>query len=393
MRKKRTWSIGPLWWHREAIVYVCLWVTVFVAPMVQTYVAAFTQEEPFMDWPEVFRTWTFLVSFLFVFLVHNFVLTPLLLKERRRSLYILLVVILIMFTYAAQKAVGPSRYFSQPGPPPPSLTNRIAPPDEPLGPPDEPNGPPRDLGREDLSIVLGYILIIGMNVGIKLYFRSEQQEARRQLSERRNLEQQMEYLKYQVNPHFFMNTLNNIHALIDIDPSKAKSSVIELSRMMRYVLYEGSRDLISVKKEMDFLRSYIELMRLRYYGKVSIECHLPPVMPEKLIPPLLLIIFVENAFKHGISYKEPSFIRVAVTMSDETLSFRCENSKYSLAPDGHKGVGLANVRKRLSLLYGSRCSLVIENGDKAFNVKLTIPFAEKPSDEPLRRSEVTLPLE
>lgn len=339
-----------------------------------------------MEWGEVFHTWTFLASFFFVFIVHNTLIAPILLQDKRHLLYGMMVVILIMFTFAVQHAVGPSRFSAPQAPPPPSRNDDRR-------PPDEPHDPPRDLWREDISIVLGYILIIGMNIGVKLYFRSEQNEAMKRLLERKSLEQQMEYLKYQVNPHFFMNTLNNIHALIDIDPPKAKSSVIELSKMMRYVLYEGSRKYITLKKEIEFLRSYVDLMAMRYHGRVRIERDLPSSVPERLIPPLLLIIFVENAFKHGISYKEESFMRISIHLDEECLSFRCTNSKFPHAAGGRVGVGLANVRKRLAMLYGDKCSLVIENGEKIFDVQLRIPFAEKPSDAAVMQGEVKLPLE
>ena len=119
------------------------------------------------------------------------------------------------------------------------------------------------------------------------------------LLEKENLNQQLEYLKYQINPHFFMNTLNNIHALVDIDPEKAKTTIVELSKMMRYLLYEGNNSLIPLHREVEFLRNYITLMKLRYTDKVKIDTDIPVSLPDRRLPPLLLITFVENAFKHG----------------------------------------------------------------------------------------------
>ena len=118
-----------------------------------------------------------------------------------------------------------------------------------------------------------------------------------------NLTTRYNMLVGQINPHFFMNTLNNIHALIDIDTEYAKSAVIELSKMMRYVLYESGSETISLKKDIQFIENYIELMRIRYDSSIDICLDYPATIPNKVaIPPLLLIVFVENAFKHGVSY-------------------------------------------------------------------------------------------
>lgn len=106
-----------------------------------------------------------------------------------------------------------------------------------------------------------------------------------------------------------MNTLNNIHALVDMDAGKAKRTIVELSKLMRYVLYEASNRTILLSREIQFLDNYIALMKLRYTGRVRIECCMPDEVPEVQIPPLLFISFVENAFKHGVSYQEESFIR------------------------------------------------------------------------------------
>ena len=111
------------------------------------------------------------------------------------------------------------------------------------------------------------------------------------------MQAEMDYLKYQINPHFFMNTLNNIHALIDIDTEYAKNAVIELSKMMRYVLYDSGREIISLNKDIQFIQNYIGLMRIRYTNDVDIRVEYPHDLPTQVsIPPLLLIVFVENAF-------------------------------------------------------------------------------------------------
>ena len=251
--------------------------------------------------------------------------------------------------------------------------------------------PPRDfkrphqvpavfIGQHDIVAVVILVLMFGMNIGIKLFFKNRNDQKKLESLQKKNLEQQLEYLKYQINPHFFMNTLNNIHALVDIDPEKAKDTILELSKMMRFILYEGDKSGVPLTREFDFIRHYVALMQLRYTDKVDIRTDLPVEAPDKTVPPLMLISFIENAFKHGISYQHPSFVHIKIAISDEMsansqqLIFTCSNSKAE-KPNGEKGgVGLANVKQRLHLLYDNNYSLKIQNLPDIYNVELTIPL-------------------
>jgi len=223
--------------------------------------------------------------------------------------------------------------------------------------------------------VVVLILMLGANLGIKTYFRSRDDRKRLVELEHENLEQQLEYLRYQINPHFFMNTLNNIHALVDINPEKAKDTILELSKMMRFVLYEGNKQGVSLSREMDFIRHYVTLMQLRYTDKVRITLDLPTEVPDRQIPPLILITFIENAFKHGVSYQHESFIEARVIVEGERLQFMCRNSKSEKSNEEKGGVGLANVRKRLNLLYGNHYALGIHNDADVYSVELNIPLS------------------
>jgi LytS/YehU family sensor histidine kinase len=236
--------------------------------------------------------------------------------------------------------------------------------------------PPLMFGQADLAHSIMIILLLGMNLGIKLYFKSDQDAKEMQQLEKQNLEQQLEYLKCQINPHFFMNTLNNIHALVDINPEMAKSTILELSKLMRYVLYEGAKTLVPLQKDINFMRNYINLMKLRYTNKVKIDIDIPENIPDKSIPPMLLITFVENAFKHGVSYKDNSFITIKLTCTDEWLYFSCQNSKHPESTNEQGGVGLANVKKRLELLFGDNHHLDIHDENNTYMVNLEIPFLQ-----------------
>ena len=175
-----------------------------------------------------------------------------------------------------------------------------------------------------------------------------------------------------------MNTLNNIHALVDIDPEKAKSTILELSKMMRFVLYEGSKTVVPLEREINFLQNYITLMKLRYTDKVRIDVDVAQALPNKDVPPLMFITFVENAFKHGVSYRQESFIEIKIEEvkreGASLLAFTCRNSRIPKEEDKHGGVGLANVRQRLDLIYGKDYQLDIQDESDIYQVKLAIPL-------------------
>lgn len=175
-----------------------------------------------------------------------------------------------------------------------------------------------------------------------------------------------------------MNTLNNIHALIDIDARTeyAKSAVIELSKMMRYVLYESGSETISLKKDIQFIENYIELMRIRYDSSIDICLDYPATIPNKVaIPPLPPIVFVENAFKHGVSYNHASFIHIRIGYRDDAVTAVIWQQPSRKSRPGTTVIGLENVKKRLALIYRttirSRSTIPIR---RPATVKLAIPI-------------------
>ena len=193
--------------------------------------------------------------------------------------------------------------------------------------------------------------------------------------EKENVENQLAFLRNQVSPHFFMNTLNNIHSLIDIDSTEAKDSVIRLSRLMRHLLYDSEAEQIPLKKELEFVQNYVELMKLRFSNKVNIQLDIPEQIPDKTIPPLLFTSFLENAFKHGIYIQGTSFVSIAFAFLDDQLVFAMKNSNPGFQKEKEqRGIGIENSLKRLDLLYGNRYSLEINEGKEEFALTLTLPL-------------------
>jgi LytS/YehU family sensor histidine kinase len=162
-------------------------------------------------------------------------------------------------------------------------------------------------------------------------------------------------LKNQISPHFLLNTLNNIYALTTFDTERAQHAILELGKLLRYLLYDNQVERVPLSKEVEFLRNYIELMRLRIGKNVDLQVDLDiPQDREVNIAPLLFISLVENAFKHGISATHPSFIHIALSVdAADTIIFDCRNSNFPKTADDKSGggIGLQQVRRRLDLAY------------------------------------------
>ena len=219
------------------------------------------------------------------------------------------------------------------------------------------------------------ILVVGFDTGLRSGLRWIEVENEKVRLEKENLDTQLILLRNQVSPHFFMNTLNNIHSLVDINTDEAKEAIIKLSRMMRYLLYETETEKTTIKKEVEFLESYINLMKLRFSDKVRITLNLPTYLPEKTLPPFLFTSLIENAFKHGVSYMNESFIDIDLIIGEERLLLVVKNSKTDKnQAEEFSGIGIDNTKKRLALLYGKNYHLDIIDNDNLFTVNLSIPL-------------------
>ena len=217
-------------------------------------------------------------------------------------------------------------------------------------------------------------LMFGANNLVCIFYRNMQRDEDNERLAREKVEAEMYYLKYQINPHFLMNTLNNIHALIDIDANSAKRGLIELSDMMRHVVYESSADTIPLGEDIKFIENYIELMRVRYPQQIDIRFNYPQTIPTGLtIPPLVLIVFVENAFKHGVGRRRDSFIHIDIAIDNDTLTAIFCNSVHPKT-DNKKGIGLENVSRRLEHIFGNNHSLDIDQTAERYCVTLKIPI-------------------
>ncbi len=219
-------------------------------------------------------------------------------------------------------------------------------------------------------------LIAGLSVAIKMTGNWYRTEGERKESEKRRTEAELKNLKNQLNPHFLFNTLNNIYSLISISPEKAQHAVHDLSRLLRYVLYENNLNFVPLMKEIEFINNYIALMKIRLPGHVRLETDIDAESNPD-IAPLLFITLIENAFKHGCSPLETSYIHIELhTGEGKELICRTRNSYFpkTVQDKSGSGIGLENLRKRLELLYAGHYSLKAGKEGEEYVAELRLQY-------------------
>jgi hypothetical protein len=355
----------------ENLVYFLIWALVFSVPY-------FSQrDDNVVDWKKVIVECLHLLGYLAVFLLNVYVLVPKLLLEKKYTKY-------FGFTFGLISLIIMINLFVQIGPKPqdqPVLnrpSNEIKP--QPL---QQDHGfEPRRQPKPPLMVFVDNfiicILITGAGTATKLVTKWLDEEKLRMDIEKEQLQTNLTLLRNQVSPHFFMNTLNNIHTLVDINTESAKDALVRLSTLMRYFLYDSARGQIELRKEVEFIKSFISLMELRFSDEVDVQLVIPNNIPEVRIPPMLFISFLENAFKHGVRYPLKSFIYFEMQVNGSNLQCTVKNSRHPIieVPHGeYSGLGLKNIKKSLHLLYGNTYKLDIAENEKTYEVHLTIPLS------------------
>ena len=252
----------------ENLLYVMVWLAILLVPILNSKMMS----EVHVSLSNILIAWQQIAPYLFIFIIHN----AFIVRYVKRHQYMRYVVVDVLFISAVFYGVDILD----------SILGDFATPEHLIS--------AKHASFTDLpvywNIVLGLFMTCA-NTAIKMMYQSLRDEQAMEELKRQNLQAEMDYLKYQINPHFFMNTLNNIHSLIDIDAAYAQDAVIELSKMMRYVLYESGHEAITLEKDIQFMENYIKLMRIRYTEDVDIRFDYPNDLPHDVtIPPLLLIV-------------------------------------------------------------------------------------------------------
>lgn len=384
----------------ETAIYLIIWLVIFIIPVLVT-----TSNTGRFD-KQVIIGWVRMTPFVAIFIINTVWLIPEFLFKGKTGTYLILVVVLSLLFVLVWDYVFPMLQelikdnqqpqfdlqrprFDGQRPPLPNQRPHI---DRPWPPPDQQQLIPRERLTGPNQRIPEYVvrilrifnqviiawLVVGFNVAIKVTNKWFKDEQKKRELEKEHLKSELAFLQNQVSPHFFMNTLNNIHAQIDIDTKDAQGSIVTLSKMMRYLLYESDRGDTTLKKEIEFLKSYVELMKLRVHEEVNIDLKITVVDEDIKLQPFLFISFIENAFKHGISYNEKSFIKIELKQNIKFIEFSCINSfsVQNKITNPYSGVGLENIKKRLNLLYNNEYQLIIDEFDSEFKVSLKIPMNE-----------------
>lgn len=332
---------------RVIAIHVIAWIGVFAIPEL------FRPDMPGFQprFVSIHHIITFNLPLIGFFYLNAYFLIPNLLRKKSPYIYILAVlgiIILMVLTESWMKS------FSMPAP------ARMR--------------PPRG-GRGELRMFFMFPLLFMWAISTSYRFFIDQLKTDRENKERENihLKTELSFLRSQISPHFIFNILNSLVALSRKRPQQVEPVIIQLSDMMRYMLYENDEKKVSVSREIEYLENYIDLQKLRFGDLVKINFSVYNNAGAKMIEPMLLIPFIENAFKHGVGLINNPVIDIHLRAEGNELAFTVQN-RYNDADqkDDSSGIGLKNVERRLKILYDKRHQLRLSKDDEWFNVDLKI---------------------
>ncbi len=366
----------------QIIIHLAAWACFMLLPLV-FYRRPLDHDSNIF--PEHYFTTFFFVNYAIIisfYYLNTYVFIPKLLETKKFLGYTLLILGLLIF-YGFVPRIYHSVFGPQPsysnllgfsggsGGPGVAGGSIVSGPASQLRPP-RPRNPPLLSPVNILTFLMVFVFSTGIRV-INQWLRSEQ---RAKEIAHEKLQAELSFLKAQINPHFLFNTLNNIYALASAQSDHTAAAVMKLSSIMRYVLTEAKNDFVPLEKEILFTSHYIELQKMRLTDKTSIDFTINGDPLGREIAPLLLLPFVENAFKYGISTRECSPIRILLDIKEESLYFSISNHKHfntTLRMADNTGIGISNTRRRLDLLYPGRYELIINDKSNEFTVHLNIP--------------------
>lgn len=296
-----------------------------------------------------------LILTVVLFYFNYFLLVPRLLLKKNTALYIVICVLLIAAA---------------------SLIIELGFSPEPKEPPFPPNG--RGLRRPtgfigQLFIMINLSTPIFISGLLRLYVEWRKNEDLRKKVENEKVNSELQFLKTQLNPHFLFNSLNAIYSLSVKNSNSTSEAIISLSELMRYMLYEADKDMVPLNKELEYIKNYVQLQRLRLSDSVNVHLKISGEDKGKEVPPLLFISFIENAFKYGTDFKGTTYVSINFLIEENIIHFKVEN-KIGVHRKNNKnsGVGLENIKNRLRLLYPDSHSLQITDDGETYLVDLTL---------------------
>jgi hypothetical protein len=323
--------------------------------------------------------WIFCLSYIIIFYLNTYILIPRLYFRKKYVFYVAAIIILFALVFWGrpfeQMLQHHLHHQHRSTAPPPDIFNSphgVYDDDGPPYGPDSDNPRPKSMRIDIVSIFLFIMTIaLGMAIQVTRQWRSTQQQVAQAEADRAQAE--LSFLKAQINPHFLFNTLNNIYSLAVTKNEKTADSIMKLSNIMRYVTDDVSQHFVPLQHEIDCINDFIELQRLRLSKKVQVDFSVKGKLENKTIVPLLLMTFVENVFKYGISNHENSTITIQLIADERSITFYCHNKIFN--PAGYiqrTGIGISNTKKRLDHLYPNKHLLNITNENGFFSVELIL---------------------
>jgi len=339
------------------IIHILVWIAVFLIPLL--FIRRPGQETFGIS---DFFLWSLMILY---FYTNYYILVPKLLTRNKFLWYSITVVVLlaiaffilrqIMLTYDSQGEME-------------NLLRRHS--------PEKAQEILRHMARNrGMGAVFFSFLVLAVSTSIKVTGDWYKTDKKRKEAENEKLFTELNLLKSQINPHFFFNTLNNIYSLAIQKSEKTPEAIVKLSELMRYIIYDTDKDKVPLSKEVDYIRNYIELEKLRLKENAEIRFVVAGNPAEKLIEPLLLLPFIENAFKHGTGFQQYSGISIRISIEDSHLTLLVENPVRIVAenPEERKqGIGRINAERRLQLLYNKNYTLETTVSEGIFRVNLTL---------------------
>ena len=301
------------------VVQVLLLWLIVLSPGLINY---FTTHDPALSWGALTVSAYWLMPMVIVYLVNFYVLVPLFYFRRRLWWFICLNILLVLacnYRFLTTDILTMPDYYQT--------------------------------GYSSFMMISLLINVMAIAFALSIRYMMRQQERKQ-----KEVEAELAWLKNQINPHFLFNTLNNISSLAQIDADETQEAIMQLSDLLRYAMYETNKPKVRLDGEVEFMRNYIDLMKLRCNEMTTVNCQFSIVNSQLEMAPLLYISLIENAFKHGMNSNAPATIDIRLEQQDETLIFLCDNTNNPKPTKDRSGsgIGLDNTRRRLNLLYPGR---------------------------------------
>ncbi|WP_053975867.1 sensor histidine kinase [Mangrovimonas xylaniphaga] len=337
------------------ISHILVWGFIFSTP----YLLSNSSGQNQFDRAIMVRTWLQLSVFASIFYLNYIWLIDRLLFKKKVWLFSMINLICIIALISLQFQLNHLVFDGMREMPPMKMENMK-------------NPPPKDLFFYLQFIT--YLLPLAFAIAIKTTERWMKIEFEKTEADNVKLHSELQHLQYQLQPHFFFNSLNNIYALVDTAPETAKTSLHGLAKLMRYLLYDTKTESVSLSHEIDFIKRYIELGKIRIPETTQVNYTFPVVSQNIKIAPLLFISLIENAFKHGVSANKEGDISFNMDINNNKVLFVSKNPNFpkEKSDKSGSGIGLENLKKRLELLYPGKHSLTTELKDNTYTTVLEI---------------------